>query len=311
MDLASKIKGILKQADIYATQGLFVEARDSYGSVIELLQAQPRVKDKEKLIKSLEAKVEAMAARILKVECAEPPPVLSPEVQTLIKRLFSFSQSDDPDHIALDEAVALTRFGQYASAVTEFETLLNRPAVRLSAAKSILRCHLAVDDLPAATEQYSRWLEDPRFDPELQVRLHGFLQSLLEQKGAGADLPEPANILQSDMLPTLQIEAPDEVLDINAVRLQIPEGPSKGLYVDYDVSFQSGNVISILISEVDAEVLKTLQLGEILANVELTAAVAIFKGSAKVMAKNRIKVGPRSGYFNVDLKIRAFAVSCG
>jgi tetratricopeptide (TPR) repeat protein len=311
MDLASKIKGILKQAEIYSTQGLFVEARDNYRSVIELLQTQPRVKDKEKLIHGLEAKVEAMEGRIRKVEGAAPPPVLSPEIQALIKRLFSFSQSEDPDHIALDEAVALTKFGQYASAMDEFEILLNRPQVRLSAAKNILRCHLAAQNIPAATDQYRRWLDDPRFDPELQAKLHGFLQALLEQKGEGADLPDPPNLLQSEMMPTLQIEAPDDVLDINAVRIQIPEGPSKGLYVDYDVSFQSGNVISILIPEVDTEVLKVLQLGEIISNVELTAAVAIFKGSAKVMAKNRIKIGPRSGYFNVDLKIRAFAVSCG
>ncbi|HDI60798.1 MAG TPA: hypothetical protein ENF48_10695 [Desulfobacteraceae bacterium] len=311
MDLASKIKGTLKQAEIFAAQGLLVEARDNYRSLIELLQAQPRIKDREKLIKSLAAKVEKMEARIRKVESAEPPPVLSPEIQALIKRLFSFSQSDDPDHVALDEAVALTKFGQYASAMAEFEILLNRPSVRLAAAKNILRCHLAAQDVPAAVEQYRRWLEDPRFDPELQAKLYGFLQSMLEQQGKGVDLPEPPDILPSEMLPTLQIEAPDEVLDINTVRIQIPEGPSKGLYVDYDVSFQSGNVISILVSETDTEVLKALQLGEILPNVEMTATVAIFKGSAKVMAKNRIKVGPRSGYFNVDLKIRAFAVSCG
>lgn len=311
MDLASKIKEILKQAEIYAAQGLFVEARDNYRGVIDLLQAQPRVKDREKILKSLNAKVEAMKARIRKVEGAAPPPVLSPEVQALIKKLFSFSLSDDPDHVALDGAVALTKFGQYGSAIGEFEDLLGRPTVRLAAAKNILRCHLAADEIPAATEKYRGWIGDPRFDSELLGKLHAFLQSLLEQKGSAVELPEPPRILQSEMLPTLQVEAPDEVLDINGVRIQISEGPSKGLYVDYDVSFQSGNVISILVSEQDAEVLNILQLGEILSNVELTAAVAIFKGSAKVMAKNRIKVGPRSGFFNVDLKIRAFAVSCG
>jgi tetratricopeptide (TPR) repeat protein len=309
MDLAAKIKKMLKQAEIYSTQGLSEEARDNYRNIIELLQRQPRVKDKEKLIRKLSAKVAEMESRMRKVEGATPLPALSAEIQALIKQLFSFSRSNDPDHIALDGAVALTKFGQYTSAMADFEVLLNRPPVRLSAAKNILRCHLAAEDIPAAVDQYRRWIDDPRFDTELHAKLYAFLQSLMEQKGESVHLPEPSNIFKSEMLPSPQIEAPEEVLDINAVRIRVPEGPSKGLFFDYDVSFQSGNVISILISEKDAEVLKVIQRGEILSDVELTAAVAIFKGAAKVMAKNRIRVGPRSGYFNVDLKIGRFAVS--
>ena len=95
----------------------------------------------------------------------------------------------------------------------------------------------------------------------------------------------------------------DEVIDITAVSLQIEGKDKKTRRLEYEVSFQSGNLISILLSEREKEVYDAFRVGETLDNVELTSPMAIFKGTAKIMEKNQIKVGPRKGCFSVGMKI--------
>jgi hypothetical protein len=306
MDLATKIKGLLKEADIYRTQGLFTEARDNYRSVIEMVRAHPQVKNREKLLDGLALKLGAVEAQIDKVESAPLNPQLSDDTQGLIKKLFGFSQAADEDNAALDGAIALTKFGQYPRALAEFEALLERESVRLVAAKNILRCHLATEDLEAATDQYGRWLEDPRFGPDMMVKIRAFLETLLDQKDVHIVLPEPTVVGPSAPSLMVEVEEPeeDDVLDISAVRFEVPHGPQKGQSIEYEVSFQSGNVISILINERDKPLVQALRLGDTIADVELTSAVAIFNGTATVMTKNQIKVGPRKGCFSIDLKIK-------
>ncbi len=307
MDLATRIKGLIKEADIYRAQGLFAEARDNYANAISLIESLSQVKNKEKLLAGLVQKIRGIDAQIEKVENAPTAPELSPETQSLIKRLFSFSRSDSEDNAALDGAIALTKFGQYSRAIEEFEALIDRQDVRLVAAKNILRCHLAMDAIAAATDQYGRWRQDPRFDDELLEKIRSFLDSLLKQRNVDVQLPGPIGE-EDHLVPVLvEIDEPeddDEVLDISAVRFTAPGGVAEGKPIEYEVSFQSGNVISILISERDKSVIEALRIGETIADVELTSAVAIFNGTAKIMAKNQIKVGPRKGYFSVDLQIK-------
>jgi hypothetical protein len=178
--------------------------------------------------------------------------------------------------------------------------------VRLVAAKNILRCHLAADDLAAATDQYGRWLKDARFEAEVLGKIRSFLVNLLSQRNADIPLPEPIESGQPTATLMVDIDEPDEdeVLDISAVRFMIPRGAREGKFADYEVSFQAGNIISILIAERDKIVIEALQMGETIADVELTSAVAIFNGTAKVLAKNQIKVGPRKGCFSIDLQIK-------
>lgn len=306
MDLAQKIKSLLKGADIYREQGLLIEARENYRNARQLIEAHPQIKNRDKLLQGLAAKLDSLDQQIHTVENAPITHEVSEDTQALIKRLFAFSPDQDEDSAALDGAIALTKFGQYGRAMKEFEALLDRESVRLVAAKNMLRCHLATDAVDNATAQYAGWLDDPRFDPDSLVKIRSFLQMLLRKKQVEVTLPEPAPVDEEAPLIELPIEEPadDEVLDISAVTFQVATGPRKGNPLKYEVSFQSGNVISILIAAKEKDVVEALKVGDVLADVELTSPVAIFNGTAQIMEKNQIKVGPRQGCFSVDLKIK-------
>ena len=306
MDLATKIKSLLKGAEIYRSQGLLIEARENYNSARKLIVAHPQIKNRDALLNGLDIKLDGLDIQIHKVENAPLTPEISAESQTLIKKLFSFSQKADPSSDALDGAIALIKFGQYARAIEEFEALLDNESVRLVAAKNILRCHLTADDVEAATRQYGNWLSDPRFGPDLIGKLRAFLEMLLRKKEIQVHLPEAGAAAPESPLIKLPIEEPsdDEVLDINAVSFQMPNGARKDQRFNYEVSFQSGNVISILIEERDKDLIEDLHVGETLEDVELTSPIAIFNGTAKIMEINQVKAGPRKGCFSIDLKIK-------
>jgi hypothetical protein len=73
--------------------------------------------------------------------------------------------------------------------------------------------------------------------------------------------------------------------------------------VELNVSFQSGNVISLLISHADKDLIKLFNEGDTLKDVQFYSPIAMFEGSAIVCAKNQIESGPRRGDYSIDLKV--------
>ena len=61
---------------------------------------------------------------------------LSPQLQNLIKRLFTFSKTKEVG--AIEGAIALAKFGQYEEAVNELQKLLKDGVLPTVAAKNIL-----------------------------------------------------------------------------------------------------------------------------------------------------------------------------
>ncbi len=305
MDLATKLKSLIKSAEVYQTQGLFSEARQHYGKAREMIAALPQIKNQDVLLRNLDQKLNRLDTQIKRIERAPLTPEISPESQTLIKRLFSFSASESPENAALQGALALVQFGQYNRAIREFEALLDSPGIRFAAAKNILRCALNTDDPRSAVKHYQQWIGGRRFDAEMMGKLKRFLENLLPQKGIAADLAEPEQATLGITLIELPQEVPEEeeVIDITAVSFDFVGRDRKKQRLEYEVSFQSRNLISILLTEREKEVFEALQLGETIGEVELTSPIAIFKGTAKIMEKNQIKVGPRKGCFSVGLKI--------
>ncbi len=305
MDLAAKLKSLIKSADVYQSQGLLSEARQHYQHARRLIDAHPQVKNRAALLQHLDVRISRLDARLRTLEKSPLTPEVAPQDQALIQRLFSFGDAENPEQAALQGILALVQFGQYSRAIQQFSVLLDRPAIRFVAAKNILRCGLNGDDPQTAVRQYGQWLADPRFDPEMLGKLKRFLENLLPQKGISATLPDPDHATLGITLVEMSADNPadQDVIDITAVSFQITGRDRKVRRLEYEVSFQSGNLISILIDEREKEVFEALRLGETLAEVELTSPMAIFKGTAKIMEKNQIKVGPRKGCFSVGLKI--------
>lgn len=304
MDVGTKIKGLLKESELYRGQGLLVEAKDKLDRAAEIIQSISNLKNKDNLLKGIRARIKSVDMEIARVESATDAPTVEAETQELIKRLFSFSHKESAEARALDEAITLTKFGQYEKALEEFSALLEHDGVRLAAAKNIIRCHIATNTIDAGIEQFKGWLGDDLFSKDQLVKLRAFFKNILDKKGIDTPLPdlEEAKIVVEE--PEIEIEEQEEeILDINSIGLTFDSGPNKGDMVELDVSFQSGNVISVLITNRDKDLIGHLKVGDKLEQVQFYSPIAIFQGSGVIAAKTEIKVGPRKGDFSVDIKV--------
>jgi tetratricopeptide (TPR) repeat protein len=319
MNIVEKIKALLKEAELLHSMGLLNESMGKYDKTMELIQGSEQLKSRTSLIDGITKKISALEKDMHKVETATDQPEVSAKVQDLIKKLFTTSDDKDQDAVALDGAIALAKFGQYERALLEFRELLAKDSIRVVAAKNIIRCHISNTSVDAAVDQYEEWLSSDLFVPGELNKLRFFLESLLKKEGIEKKLPA-AETPAATPEPTIEmpdIEEPkievleteddedhdDEVLDINSIGITLDSGPKKGSMVELDVSFQSGNVISLLVAHTDKDLIKQFNVGETLPNISFYSPIAMFGGSGIVEAKTHIESGPRRGDYSIDLKV--------
>lgn len=304
MEIKNRIKSLLQEAEIYRSQGLFDESKKRYNNAAELIQKNEQIKNKKDLIDSISKKIHSIDDLIEKINKSPSSPQMSSKVQDVIKNKFAFS--DDKDEAALEGAIALAKFGQFEGAIKEFNELLKKDAFRIVAAKNIIRCHLALNLTEDAIRQYEQWLKSGLFPAEDLGKVRFFLENVLEKKGHPVTLPHgeehaEENIAGYDFEPSQMAE--DEFLDISSVTITLNDASGGGKIIEFDVSFQSGNVISLLISDKEKELIENLKVGVTLNDIQFYSPIAIFKGKGIVSAKTKIESGPKRGDYSLDIKI--------
>jgi len=391
MNVIKKIKILLKEAEIFHSQGLLDEAMGKYNKALELIQSDEQLKGRKNLIDGISEKVKALKKDITKVHEAPKKPEVSAKVQDLIKKMFLFSADRDEDTIAIDGAIALAKFGQYNKALKEFNELLKKDSLRVVAAKNILRCHMALASADDAIAQYEQWHSGDIFNKNQLDKLRVFFENILAKEGIDKTLPQPEAtvddlellikesvidepvlqepvidesltlesvidepviqepvidepvipepvidepvidesltlesvidepVIEQPVIPEPVIDEPviqepvieveesqeDEVIDINAIGITIDSGSQKGEIVEFDVSFQSRNVISLLISQRNKYLIEDLEIGDTLNDIQFYSPIAMFTGSCVVTAISEIKSGPRQGDYSLDLKVQS------
>jgi hypothetical protein len=411
MNLIKKIKILLKEAEIFHSQGLLDEAMGKYNEATELIKGDEQLKSRKKLIHGISEKVNALKKDLTKVHEAPKKPDVSTKVQNLIKKMFLFSSKRDEDTIALDGAIALAKFGQYNKALKEFNELLKKDSLRVVAAKNILRCHMELASAEDAIAQYEQWHAGDIFNKNQLDKLSVFFENILAKEGIDKTLrqpevtvddlellikeslidepvipepvidepvipepvidepviPEPVidesltlesvidepvidepvidesltlesvidesvidesvidesvidesaideSVIDEPVIPVPVIDEPvieiegsqeAEVIDINGIGITIDSGSQKGEIVELDVSFQSRNVISLLISQRNKYLIEDLEVGDTLNDIQFYSPIAMFTGSCVVSAISEIKSGPRQGDYSLDLKVQS------
>ena len=301
MEIKSQIKLLLEEADLYRTQGLLVEAKDKYYQVVDRINTLDDYDNKDRLVAKIIQKVSEMESRFIKIEKSRTQPNMSARDQDLIKKLFSFTQGQDEDAIALEGAITLAKFGQFDRAIMEFNELIKKDALRVVASKNILRCHLATSTIDDAITQYKQWLESELFALEELQKIHVFLENHASKKGLAASIPAPSPG-QSGVVEEPS-DSDEDFLDISSIGITFDSGPHKGKTVELEVSFQTGNLISILVSSKDKDLIDNLKVGFRLNSVQFYSPVAIFQGAGIVNAKTKINSGPKRGDYSLDIKI--------
>jgi tetratricopeptide (TPR) repeat protein len=308
MDIKQRIKTVLQEAEIYRSQGLIGEAHAKYENAASLIHSIEKLKNKENLLKAVSDKIQALDSTRKKVEKGPATPELSKKAQDLIKNLFTFSENKDEAAAALEGAVALAKFGQFDRALAELNALLEKESTRVDAAKNILRCHLASSSAEEAINQYHQWYSGDLFQGNQLEAVRGYLEDILTKKGLQVSLPLPVDVVSSpDAEVTLEVEAQpepeEEFLDITSIGITFDSGPRKGKMVEFDVNFQSGNMLSLIISKKDQEIIEGLKEGVKIKEIQFFSPIAIFNGSGMVASKTQIKTGPKQGDFCLDIRI--------
>jgi tetratricopeptide (TPR) repeat protein len=295
-----EIKSLLQEAEVYRDQGLLQEAMEKYNIASELILKSNKIKNRQNLIHVISKKMGSLENDFKKKN--KPASRKMPKkTQELIKSKKFFSEKMGKDEAALEGALNLAKFGQYKRALKELKNLISVDSIRVNAAKNIVRCYMALSAPDDAIAQYNKWILSNLFENDQLEKVRFFLKSSLKKKGIKKTLPEPKK--------TAKIEHPDfeekeeEVPDISSIVIMLDKGPQKGKAIELDVSFQTGNIINVIMPGRDHGRIKNLNIGFKINDIQFFSPIAIFKGSGIVSNMTYIKSGPKKGDCSLDIKV--------
>lgn len=304
MNINHQIKSQLSEAELYRAQGLFSEAIAKYHGASALIDEIAGLKNKTRLLKAISDKIQAIEKKTEKVETVTTTPELSEKGQNLIKNLFGETN--------LQKAIALAKFGQFDAAIAEFTNLLKEDAYRVEAGKHLLRCVMSVASVADAIERYNQWFAGDMFTAEQMEAIRAYLQPMVVQKGIDTPLSIPAGVEKENQVSgnsaEIEFDGPEsqeEILDITSIGIPFTSGSQKGKMVEFDVNFQSGEMLSLIIPRSDKGLIGDLHDGDKLDDIQFYSPIAIFTGTAVITQKTQIETGPKRGDFCLDLKINS------
>jgi tetratricopeptide (TPR) repeat protein len=295
-----EIKSLLQQAEVYRNQGLFQEAMEKYNIASDLILKNNKIKNRQNLIHVISKKMGALE-NDFKKENSPASRKMPKKTQELIKNKKKFPKKLKKDEAALEGALNLAKFGQYKKALKELQNLISVDSIRVNAAKNIIRCHMALSAPDDAIDQYNKWISNNLFRNDQLEKVRFFLKSSLVKKGTKRTLPELKKTSKPEY-PDFE-EKEEEVPDISSIVIILDKGPQKGKGIELDVSFQTGNIINVIMSGRDHERIKNLNIGFKINDIQFFSPIAIFKGSGLVSNMKYINSGPKKGDCSLDIKV--------
>ncbi|GAB6094149.1 hypothetical protein JCM14469_04010 [Desulfatiferula olefinivorans] len=315
MSIKDKVKALLKEADLYKSQRLLKESKDKYLEAVSLIQNNEQIPNRKSLISAIIKKINALDVGIVRWDKSASTPEVSPKVQDLIKKLFTAEGDKDTEAIkALKSAITLAKFGQYKRAIKEFNQLLPIESICIPAAKNSLKCIIEVASIEDAVAQYRQWVKKNILNGERAQAVGQFLQGLIDNEGLAIRLDEQDSSVEpavgsdtaADSSGSSFMEQDDEdIIDITSIGIRFGHGPKKGQHVELDVSFQAGNILSLIVSSKDKLLIESLKVGVQLDDMDFFSPIAIFNGSGIVEACTLIESGPKRGDYSLDIKIHS------
>ena len=299
MDIKKRLKNLLETAKLYRSQGLLFEAKGKYEDALTLIQETGLIKDGQNLIDIISKKISGVKKDIEKIAKQPTLPEVSEKDQDVIKELFSDTTGKDKDAAALEGAVTLAKFGQFDRALKDFNELLKNDSVRMTAAKNVLRCHMARTSIEDAVVQFQKWQSTDIFTKNQLTAIRLFLEVFRFdnfKENISLQLKNPAHVEKLEI-------TDGEVPDICSMIITLVEGPLKGVTFILDVRFQIGNVITLFIEDHKEELIESFEVGNILDNLQFNSTIAIFKGKGIVAEKIRIDSGTRQGDCRIDIQV--------
>lgn len=324
MDLRTRIQSLFKEAEIYRQQGLYQEARQKYVAVAGFLQKNESITNRQQLLDAISKKIAAIENEINELDdVASPEQMAASNVQDLVKGFFSSSASKNKNKgaIAFKGAVALAQLRQFERALIEFTKLIPNESIRVSAAKNVIKCQMALSTLDKAVIQYDEWLVDEMFSDEQIESVRMFFEDMLKQKNRVINLKKrhspdlsPAQDLdvtpastalfkpsaaETDSLVKAAEAAAEEAIDedpidICSLEITMDSGP-----VEFDVTNQIGNKLTLTIPGDNKKFMDTLETGSKLEDLQFFSHFIMFRGAGVVLTKSQSP----SGDYSLDIRM--------
>jgi len=327
MDIKEQIKSLLAEAKVYQKQGLLDDAKDRYRKAAQIIRKNRNIKNRESLLDIISNKLFSVDMSSDKIKKTSDVKEISENIQDLIKELFSFSKGSDKETALLEGAITLAKFGQHKKALQEFRHLLEIESLRIVVAKNILRCHIEISSLDKAVEQFKKWLSSDLFTANQLNKIRFFLKGLIKKEGTAISLPKIEEEMEIDLLEKeivdlseigeadesakkppeikIPIREDDDFLAISSIGIHFESGPQKGKMREFEVSFQTGNKLNLVISSKDQKLLEIFKKGTYFKDIQLYSPIAMLNGSGVILSKKRIESGSRRGDYSVDVVIES------
>lgn len=299
MKIKIRLKNLLDAAKLYESQGLLIEASEKYEDAISLIQKTEPKKEGQNLIDMISKKLSAVKNDIEEIAKQPTLPEVSKKNQDLIKKLFADSKSKDTLETAHDEAITLAKFGQFERAFEELNELLKNASIQIDAAKSILRCHMARTSIDDAVTQFQEWQSGDLFAENQLATIRLFLEVFRydnKKEVISLQLRNPEDVEE------LKIQN-GKYPDICSMIITLDTGPLEGVIFVLDISFQTGDIITLFIEGHKEELIENFEVGKTLNNVQFNSTIATFKGKGIVTEKIMIDSGSRMGDYRLDIRI--------
>ena len=299
MDIKIQLKKLIQTAELYRSQGLLFEATGKYKDALALLQGSELIQGGQKLADIISKKINSVKNDIKKIEKQPILPEVSREQQDIIKNLFTEAKDKSKGPEVFEGALTLAKFGQFERSLEELNELLKTPHLRMKAAKNILRCHMARASIEDAYSQFQKWQSSNLFSPNQLITIRLFLEVFRFD-----NLKENVSLQLRDPEHVDELEITDgEFPDICSMIITLDDGPLKGGTFVLDVSFQTGNVITLFVAGHKEELLDNFKVGKILKKLQFNTTIAIFKGKGIVDEKIKFDSGSRQGDYRLDIKV--------
>jgi len=295
MSEAQHVRTLVREAALYRAQGLLAESRGKYQEILSFLGNNQQFQNVERLAEVVRERLQDLENDIAEVRSAPTTLDLSPQLQSLIKRLFTFSRTKEVG--AIEGAIALAKFGQYEEAVNELQKLLKEGVLPTVAAKNILRCYLSLSLPQSAVAQFKEWMLNETLSKQDLKYIRDFLVSALKNKGIKDKVPELSGDIQAS------VKSQDDFLDISSIKIHFHDGRRHKYAVELDVVYQVGGLTSIVVSSADRALLDSLKLGKTLHDIQCYTPVTVFRGAGMVSRKSVIEKGPRKGNYVIDISM--------
>lgn len=300
MSEKDRIKRLLKEAEIYRTQGLLSDSKAKYLETLSLVGKDALLSKNQQLVDGIKSKIRAVEKALRELSERPDKPELTQDMQKLIKKLFTFSHTKEA--AAIEGAVALAKFGQYDQALNEFHLLLEQGILPVVTAKNIVRCYVAQRKPEAAAEQFAKWLTRDIFSFDELKQLRTFIKGAMQKEGIEVKLAE----VTARPRKAARAKRTEEMfLEISAISIHLQGGTLKDQTFDFEVQFQSANTVTVHLPSNRKEVADFLAPGTRLDDIQCYSPITVFRSSGTVAGTATIKHGPKQGDYTLDITIDA------